>query len=148
MADVNPVLQRIKGLNGYRELWKRFDGPDDLLDCLLLALIQGAHIDDAEYVSMASEAAVILDHYIEDMARLAPDEKSPWLEAASNWIARYERALERAQRPGSGGHPEGVVCRECDLPIWGGKGDYWHKGSGEMRGPDGHLAYPANGGSA
>lgn len=43
------LLQRIKGLNGYRELWKRFDGPDDLLDCLLLALIQGALIDEERH---------------------------------------------------------------------------------------------------
>lgn len=34
------------------------------------------------------------------------------------------------------------LCRYCDLPIGGGKGDYWHQGSGEFMGPDGHLAYP------
>jgi hypothetical protein len=39
-----------------------------------------------------------------------------------------------------------LICKYCGKPIFGGKGDYWHIDKyseyGNMKGPDGHLAYP------
>lgn len=37
-----------------------------------------------------------------------------------------------------------MICRECDVSIYGGKGDYWHVNSygSFYESPDGHLAYP------
>ncbi len=62
--------------------------------------------DNAEYVRLAHEAKVIIDTYIEDMARLDPQaEATDGMHAAYNWLVHYERIPI-----------DGYVCVLCGAP--------------------------------
>lgn len=57
-----------------------------------------------------------------------------------SWVEDGTREKQRLNPP------DAPRCRDCNLKIYGGKGDWWHitpdGRPGKMRGTDGHLAYP------